>query len=766
MKTDGPTAPVRPLSRAPGLERILSGRADGATTVAFFLCSVLLAWNAALALDAGPIAGVLFLLGPFLGLGVLLGLSIDATETLTTLAVVGLACALVATAFLGGFARYGPVLPFSTAGLAAGFDAVFLAVLGYLWRFRRERLTAVRVPAPDTFQTLLAAACLVAIAVGYLAFRTKATSGSSVRTALVYGWILGTFVTVFVRRRSDATSHVLVVLTAALLIIWSQSLSTNALFAVDGLEITRWVRAHVFGVNVNVYSPRHYHSLGVSGLLSGLSLLSTWSPYAIAKFVVPTVAATSAVGVYQLAREWLDPGAAFVGAFLLCFQYSFFFELPTNYRSSVAFPVLVALYLVVWESTDRRRAATALVFLTAILLLHDTVGVFVMGALTIATALALGLRYRRPTSLSRHRLLELFSLTCAGGLGFYLFYGRDQTFEEFAIRGVSLVAGIVSEVSFGAESSRTVDTAVDSLGTTLIGLLRQSAIYAQVGLMALVTAVLLVGLVWQDRLTRRLPWHRGEAFHEVLLVANAAWFGALVLRPLLGLPRVFLYASPLLVGLVAFVVQQFAVPGVGADGGAKQGATADTGTATSPETGPRATTETRTNAADGGSRRFEVAGRGPRTVLTGLLIVLLVFAFVTQTGLVAFALGGDVFQPSFSDPRDPAVRYFHEADVEANEWVLSHTNNDFQLYVDKLSYALLVDDPGIEHNQPVRIRRGTGMTTILSEGCLFVRTNNGYSGQLYVNAGPGGHAEPVDYPLERTERYNTVYAAGQPKIVC
>jgi hypothetical protein len=745
---------ARPVTRL-----LAALRADAAVGVVALLLATLLAWHATLVALPGALSGLVFLLGPFLGLGVALTLVADPPESPTTFAYFALVNALVAVTALGAACRYLPLIPFSTVGLVAAFDAVFLAVLGALWTVRRERLRAVPRPTLTPQSLAVGAAGLAVVVGGALAFVTKGVTGTRIPTTLLTLWVLGAFVYLYLRYPADRGVHVAFVATAGVFMTFSQALSSPGLMAVDGLSSVRLVRALVSDVDTAIFSERLYHNFAIGGLLPGLSFLSGWSPFRVAKYFLPALGGLSLVGIYRLTRTWLDARAAFVAAFLLSFQFPFLVELTTSYRTSLAFPVIVGFFLALAATDDRRRSVQALVYIATALLLHDTAGAFTLGPVGLAAALALALWLLsgrvlpEARGITVDRLVGLYGAAVGGVLAFYLFYSRGTSFETFLGRGVGLVVSLVTGISQGRESTRSVGTTVETLSETVIDILRQAAIYLEVGLMAAGAALIIAGWIWRDRLGDALVWHDGDTFHEVLVLANAAWFGALVLKPILGVTRVFLYASPLLVGLFVFIVRQ--TDSVAAlvrrrrsgndagDGGGGADDSDDSGDST-------ATTAPRVNA---------------QTLSTAVIIFVVVFAFINQVGLVAYAIDGDSTYTSFANTADPEGKHYRPQDMAANEWTLDHGAEVNTLSLDGVSFTMFDDDPQLDYGQLDRINEEQSLDSAVAAGCLFVRTNNVRTNVFVVRTGARSIGLST-YSLAPLEDYNTVYTTGGARVVC
>jgi len=718
-------------------------RDDAAVGAVALLLATLAAWHVALAALPAALSGLLFLLGPFLGLGVVLALVFDPPEDPTEFYYLALVNALVAVTLLGAACRYLPLVPYSTAGLVAAFDAVFVAVLGALWSAHRDRLRAIPRPDPTPRALAVGAAGLGVVLVGSLVFVTKGVTGARLPTALLSLWVLGAFLYLYIRYPTDGGVHVAFLVTAGVFMTFSQALSSPGLMAVDGLSSVRLVRALVYDVDTAIFSHRLYHNFAIGGLLPGLSFLSGWSPFRVAKYLLPALAGLSLVGIYRLTRTWLDARAAFVAAFFLSFQFPFLVELTTSYRTSLAFPVLVGFFLSLAATDGRRRAVATLAYLGTGLLLHDTAGAFVLGPVALAAALALALTLAAgrvlpaDRAIPADRLVALIGSATGGALVFYLFYSRGTSFETFLSRGVGLVLSLLTGISQGRESTRNVGTTVQTLSETIIDLLRQAAIYLEVGLMAMGAGLLIAGWLWRERLGSALVWHDGDTVHEVLVLANAAWFGALVLKPILGVTRVFLYASPLLMGLFVFIVRQT------------------------------------DSVAALVRRRFGNEGGGdsaaPRvnaqTLSTAVIVVILVFAFVNQVGLVAYAIDGDSSYTSLADTADSEGKHYRPQDIAANEWTRTHGAAVSTLSLDGVSFTLFDDDPELNYGAIDRIDEGQSLDSAVASGCLFVRTNNARTGVFVVRTGARSIGFST-YSLDPLASHDTVYSAGGARVVC
>lgn len=711
--------------------------ADTSAIVVVTLLTVLVGWNVALVSTSPLLTAALFLVGPFLGLGIMLSLLTDTTETAALCLYLGAVNAVVLTAVISAVVRFTPGIPFTVPSLAIAFDAVYLLVVAALRFVRPDSLRSLPSFDLDVTDVLVAIGCLVGLSVAVVAAELKATTGNSALVVVLYLWVLAGFLVLLLRQRTTRRHQVLFLVTAGVAMLWVQALSTNALYAVDGLDTMRFVRATVSGVHVQIFDRRLYYSLTVSGFLPGVSQLTTLRPYWIAKYVLPVSAALSLVGVYRLSREWLDARDAFAATFLLSFTYPFAAELLTLYRSSVAFPVFVAFFVVLTLPYDRRRQGLLLLYLGGTLLLHDSLGVFLVGVLVVTTAVTILARYVTDRDLSGWRVTWVFSLTGVGAVGFLAVATYMSALKPFAIRAAQLVAGFFGiTVGRNLRSPRTVDTTVGGINGSIVELLRRYAITSEIALMAVGTAILLAGLLWRDRLERALPWHDADGFHEILLVANAAWFGLLALRPVLGAPRVFLYASPLLVGLFVFAVRQI--------GGVFQLA----------------------------SERFPLfegwtAWRWSADPLTVMLAVLLATGFVFQTGLATAAIGSPVAYPGLSNPANPQLRYYNEGDVVANDWAVAHVSENRSLLVDKHSYSLFLDDPEVAYSRLVQLQAGADFATLPTTGCLFLRTANVRSGLVYAYSGAPGQAVLRAFPQSVFVRHDTVYTTGAgPRLVC
>jgi len=741
----GAPAVVRPAAR---LWAAL--RADAAAGLVALLLATLVAWHAALIALPAALAGLVFFLGPFLGLGVALALVTDPPESPTTFAYFALVDALVAVTALGAACRYLPLVPFSTVGLVAAFDAVFLAVVAALWTVRRERLRAVPRPTLTPQSLAVGTAGLGVVLVGVLAFVTKGVTGTRVPTTVLTLWVLAAFVYLYLRYPADPGVHVAFVAAAGVFMAFSQALSSPGLMAVDGLSSVRLVRALVYDVDTAIFSERLYHNFAIGGLLPGLSFLSGWSPFRVAKYFLPALAGLSLVGIYQLTRTWLDARGAFVAAFLLSFQFPFLVELTTSYRTSLAFPVIVGFFLALAATDGRRRSVPALVYIGTALLLHDTAGAFTLGPVGLAAALALALWLLsgrvlpEARGITTDRLVGLYGAAVGGVLAFYLFYSRGTSFETFLGRGVGLVVSLVTGISQGRESTRSVGTTVETLSETVIDILRQAAIYLEVGLMAAGAALIIAGWVWRDRLGDALVWHDGDTFHEVLVLANAAWFGALVLKPILGVTRVFLYASPLLMGLFVFIVRQ--TDSVAALVRRRRGGTDE-------------------NESGGDDSAAAAPRVNAQTLSTAVILLIVVFAFVNQVGLVAYAIDGDSTYTSFANTADPEGKHYRPQDMAANEWTLEHGAEVNTLSLDGVSFTMFDDDPQLDYGQLDRINEGQSLDSAVAAGCLFVRTNNVRTNVFVVRTGARSIGLST-YSLAPLEDYNTVYTTGGARVVC
>jgi hypothetical protein len=717
---------------APRLRRLLHPDFDRPEPTVGLLVSVLLAWNLAVGIAHPRITGLVFLFGPFLGLGALVYLLTNGTDTAETALFLTIVNAIVVVGFLGAVVYYIPSLSLTTWTLVGGFDIVYLGLIGLLWVGRPARLSGLSVPGVRPRELGFISVCLVVLGSGVVSFETKAVSGALLPVALLYLWALVTFIVLFVWVPRNRVIHATFLGTVGVLMLWSQALTSSGLYAVDGLSTVRFVRSVLFGVPTEIHTTRIYSNLTATGVLPGLSALSGWSPLAIAKYVVPVIAGVSLVGIYRLTEEWLDTRGALTATFFLSYHYPFLVELPTNYRSAVAFPVLVAVYLSLRPDRGAGPRAMTVTYLGAVLLLHDTVGGFLLGVLIITAGVSVAVRLSPWTSLAPGRVSSQLLVTVAGGLLFYLFFGSTATFSSFAKRGVFLVVGVAGGGLPGASSERGLDSTVGALSQSIVEVLQQGSIVTEVGLIALGTALVIGTLLLRERIGDVLPGHTGDTFHEILLVANAAWFGALVLLPILGLPRVYLYASPLLVGLFVFVIYQLdGLAGVVLPGG--------------------------TGAGD--------PGDGGRSVAAIVLVALIVFGFFTQTGLLAAAYGGTVSHSSLGDTDSVQLRHFSPGDTVANQWVVTHHNPDVRLHADEFGHALFVDDPGVNYSTLRRIREDDRFADLTNTGCVFFRTNNLDSEQFLTRVQPGVTRE-VAWPSGATHLYATVYAGGGTRLVC
>ena len=694
---------------------VLMRLTENTSAFVYFTLLPLVVWNV-FALLGSNITWLIFISGPFLGMGLLIStiagvegeigyhFFISIANSLVVLTIV----ALLETLLLGGTYQQEMLMGF--------FDLLYISLLIIVWEY--SGLPNITTDVSDLGMSeikhfFLFIFTLVTV---FTSSYVMGSTGQGIFNILSYALLSVIILFGILSQREDG-SDIYLILSVGIGMLWLRAFSTQGLLVGDGSFSIRLARIMINnGISGTLSQSRTSNMYSVKHLLPSLSLLVNWPVTQIAKYVIPSIVGTSLLGVFYLTLEWLPRRGALAAALLLGTKSMFFSATILNYRTAFAFFVLVALWASVVRSGKRNPLVFIYVFAT--IAFHDTVGIFLLFVLILYSALSLIVSIIITNEAANY--ISALNIAIIGGGIYYVIFLGSKSFDRVAV----LISYSISEYLAGNSLStrQGASSQVNNFTDSLAGILLTSSIFAEILLMAIGTAILLICWLYRRSASTLLRKYSADINTEILIVANACVFAVLVMIPRLGVHRAYLYASPLLVGLLPLFIYQ--LPSLNSYVGFKR-----------------------------------LVSFSSSSILPMLMVLIILFGLVNHIGILYLFADGDGTAGPQIGVTGVENYYTTVNDKAARNWMGDYVTADVDIYADYYGWNFLRSDPSIASRHYIP---ANGSVRNLS-GCTFIRDGNSREKKFYIN-NPG---ETIgNFETDLLERSSEIYTTNDSSIIC
>lgn len=654
-----------------------------------------------------------FIFGPFISIGFILSNIFGIKHRVSALVYISLINSIIfitGVGFIGTLIKEGD---YSQQAIIFSFSVFYL--IASIASFRKNtNINGIEFNSIRADQTKYILLSISTLIMCYISTQTVSNGGTVYLNYISY-FLLSLIIIYCILYEVSENNAIIIVLLVGIGMIWLRAFSTQDLFAGDGRHSARLAQMMIeTGVSMGADGSRTSTMLSVRYLLPSLSLLSDKNVEFVSQYILPTLAGVSLIGVFSLNCNWLTSRDSLIATFVLATKTMFFTAMIINFRTMFAFLVLVAFYITL-ENSGKNQYILSVVFLIGVIGFHDTVGLFTISLLVIYTLVSYSSKYLIKNTLSKPKGVFLFAIS---GSIYYALFLETRSFESIVI----LVSYTLYTYLGGDNLEVRQDAAshADNISGSIAGTLFISSISIEMLLAALATTLIICCWLFRDTAASRLKEFSPTQSMENLIVANSILFGTLILVPRLGVHRVFLYSSPLLVGLIPLSIRQLEYIDLG-----------------------------------------NYVGRlyNWDVLIKILLTMLIIFGFINNVGFLFLMVEDGGTEGAHIGAKDSDNYYFENTDVEAKQWVAKHLNQNIRIYADYYGRNFFHSDPRIRSHEALP----PGEEPQKLDGCIFSRSSNEKNEEFYIND-PGNMS--LEYRDTFIHKMNVVYSSRNTKIRC
>lgn len=371
------------------------------------------------------------------------------------------------------------------------------ATVSYLWRKNPEiKFMGVLKISPSFLLPLLLLISLPIIGVAGAIWVT--TGGSNAALLFMLIAIALMFAGIVLKKGISPQIYILAVFSISVALLFFMSLASNHIFGTDihdeayvaqtTLRNSYWDPTFSFG---NSFLGREQSMLSVSVLPTFYSTILNVSVAWVLKIVYPLIFSLVPVGLYKLWSSSIEKKTAFIAAFLVVSQVTFFTELLGVCRQMIGELFFVLLFLVILNrERDPTRTKIYFVFFSfALIVSHYALSVIFLSFIFAAWLYAL--LFKKKSVNLRIAMIVVFFVMM---FSWYIYISSSSTFEDILLIGDYVYRGIGD---FFNPASRGVDVmrglGVQTVGSSWQLLSRVSAylteIFIVIGFVALIAKV-------------------------------------------------------------------------------------------------------------------------------------------------------------------------------------------------------------------------------------------------------------------------------------
>lgn len=695
------------------LRTFISSLSDDDNKIVHAICTLLLI-NWIIFFSSGfKYSWAFFIFGPFLAIGFLLSNIFGIKYSITTFVYLSVVNSILFTTGIGFMGTLIEGGNYNHQSIIWVFSIFYLIALVISFRKRSQpcKFTVDQVRIVYIKHILLGVLVLI---ICYMSTQVIKDGGTKYLNYASY-FLLALIIVYSISYKVNKSNAAIIILTVGIGMIWLRAFSTYDLFAGDGRHSARLAQLMIEqGISAGADGSRTSAMLSVRYLLPSLSLLMGKNVEFISQYILPTLAGISLLGVFSLNCNWLTTRDAIIASFILGTKTMFFTALIINFRTTFAFLVLVGFFIIF---TDHNRSHYVLssVFLIGVIGFHDTVGLFLISLLMIYTVVSYFSNYLIDNVFKKPKGMLLFPIsTCI----YYILFVETLSFEGIAIIiSYTIITYIKGN---GLDSRQDVASQADNISGSVAGTVFISSISIELLLAALATTLIIACWLLRDTAASRLNGFSATLSSENLIISNSILFGILVLTPRLGVHRVFLYSSPLLVGLISLLIRQLEKINL----------------------------------------RYKIGSSYEWKLLVRILLALLIISsFINNVGFLFVLMGADGTEGPHIGAQEVDNYYFEKIDVETKIWIAEYMNQDATIYADYYGRNFLHSHPQIQSHEALPADKNPQRL----DGCIFFRSGNIKSNILYIN-NPGNIV--LEYENSLILNTNLTYSSGDTKISC